>query len=105
MLGGIALASLAFLALENLKQNCKDSLELHAWRFQMEAEERGRLQRKVNELEAIRKAEKLAIESNSLPWYAKNDKLEARFEADALDKLDNPQVDYQDVVAGLGGTN
>lgn len=42
-----------------------------------------------------------AIESNSLPWFPKNEKLEARYENEALDRLENPSF-YSDVVDGLG---
>jgi len=43
-----------------------------------------------------------AIEANSLPWIPKTDKLEARYENEAIDKMENPSF-YQDVVEGLGG--
>lgn len=45
-----------------------------------------------------------AIEANALPWIAKNDRLEARFETEALDEMARPGYDYQDMVEGLGGT-
>ena len=41
-----------------------------------------------------------AIEANALPWSAKNDKLESRYEQEALDATDRGQ--WQDVVDGLG---
>ena len=44
-----------------------------------------------------------AIEKGALPWFAKSDKLEARYESEAIDRLENPSY-YADVVDGLGGT-
>lgn len=70
-----------------------------AERKRAEAEER------VADLEAQKDAAAKAIEASSLPWFPKNDRLEARFEADAIDQLDNPQVDWNDHVQGLGVTN
>ena len=43
-----------------------------------------------------------AIESNALPWYPKTEKLEARYEIEAIDRMENPGF-YNDVVEGLGG--
>lgn len=43
-----------------------------------------------------------AIEQGALPWVAKDEKLEARFESEALDNLDRP---WADNVSGLGGTS
>lgn len=43
-----------------------------------------------------------AIEASSLPWFPKTDKLEARYENEAIDKLENPSF-YAEDVPGLGG--
>ena len=48
------------------------------------------------------KAVTAAIEANSLPWFPKTDKLEARYENEAVDKMENPSY-YSDMVDGLGG--
>lgn len=58
------------------------------------------------EAEGIKKtweAQSNAIEANALPWVAKNDRIEARYENEAIDRLENPSF-YNDVVEGLGGT-
>lgn len=44
-----------------------------------------------------------AIESSALPWYPKTEKMEKRYEDEAIDKMENPSF-YADVVDGLGGT-
>lgn len=44
-----------------------------------------------------------AIEKGALPWFPKSERLEARYENEALDRMENPSF-YADVVEGLGGT-
>ena len=43
-----------------------------------------------------------AIEGNALPWFPKSDKMDARYEREALDRMENPSF-YADAVEGLGG--
>lgn len=61
-------------------------------------------EKKAAFLEAKMASVKDSIEHNALPWVAKNDNLEARFEADAIDKLDNPVISW-DSIPGLGRTD
>lgn len=76
--------------------------------YRCEVAEAERAQRaaeeKANGLEKQIDAQRSAIETSSLPWFPKNDRLEARFEADAMDKMENPVVSW-DSIPGLGGTS
>ena len=71
---------------------------------EIERERRVSAERKVAELEAKAYAASKAIESSSLPWYPKSEQMEARFEADAMDKLNNPEISW-DSIPGLGATS
>jgi len=53
------------------------------------------------ELKAAQAAAVRAIEANSLPWIPKTDQMQAQYEAEAIDKMQNPNF-YADVVDGLG---
>lgn len=59
-------------------------------------------EKRAVEAESRLKANVSAIEESALPWVAKNDRLEARFEADAIDEMENPHMSW-DHVPGLGG--
>lgn len=91
VLGGV----LAILALELLK-TAKEQM-LTAVSHRVISEERAR------QAELASSAVAKAIETSALPWFPKTEKLEARYENEAIDRLENPSF-YADVVDGLGGT-
>lgn len=88
----------------DLKEEASASLALQSERLDLEMDKRLISERKAAELEAKALASTKAIEASSLPWYPKNDQMEARFEADEMDKMNNPQVSW-DTIPGLGSVN
>jgi hypothetical protein len=101
----VALAWLALETRDQCKRTCFDMVHVAHKEASLNYREMKLAQEEASKIRDQMAAQNKAIEASALPWFAKNDKLEARFEADALDKLDNPEVSYQDVVSGLGGTN
>ena len=59
-------------------------------------------ERVEQELRAQMEKQAHAIEANALPWVAKNDKLEARYETEALERLERPEWNYSEMLDGLG---
>lgn len=104
MVGGTGIAWLYRSLYGDLLGVAKESIDLQNLKYDLAVQAKASAERRVAELEAQQLAATKAIEAGSLPWFPKNDKLEARFEADAIDRLDNPVVSW-DTVPGLGGTN
>lgn len=69
-----------------------------------QVEERIRAERQLAAVKEEQAEVARAIERNSLPWIAKSDKMEARYETEAMERLERPEFSYADVVEGLGGT-
>ncbi len=89
--------------LEDHKDISASKLDLALDQAMVEGERREWAETKARDLQSRLDAQKDAIEANALPWVARNDTMEARFEAEAMDKLNNPQVSW-DSIPGLGGT-
>ena len=100
--GAICLAVVAV----DLKNKQKEGIEKYVKTLELELSAQRSL-RIMAETEAsgLKKSIEMqskAIEANSLPWFPKTDKLEARYENEAVDKMENPSY-YSDMVDGLGG--
>lgn len=97
---GIAVFGLVLVAITvELKNSAVRTLND---KWTVEAELRLLSDRRAELAESKLSANVRAIETNSLPWFPKNDKLEARYENEAVDKMENPSF-YSDIVDGLGG--
>jgi len=53
-------------------------------------------------LKAAIETQARAIESSALPWFPKTEKMEQRYENEAIDRMENPS--FYDSVDGLGST-
>lgn len=101
LIAGFALALAAFGTC--LLMGALELLRVSKEQMLTAVSERVRAERETASAKAEQAVIARAIESNSLPWFPKTDKLEARYENEAIDKMENPSF-YADVVEGLGGT-
>ena len=98
-----ALALFSLLAFVMMQELRKDSLELVKSELRAERSLRTMAEAETAGLKKSFEMQSQAIEQGALPWIAKNDKIEARYETEAIDRMENPSF-YTDIVDGLGGT-
>lgn len=99
--GFFVLSALATVLLVMSQSTFESRFDSMSYRLNAETSRRKLAEEDAKAARLEVKAAATAIETGSLPWFPKTEKLEARYENEALDRLENPSF-YSDAVDGLG---